>query len=177
MIEVEAKVRLKKVDLDRLSKEVPTFAKPLGESLKVDRYYGSGAYDLRIREESGGSVLTFKARDRKQGIETNEEIEFPIEKPLVWDHFLRQNGFPLRAKKEKQSLAFGFKKFTIELNTVKGLGAFLEIECLVKDEAQVPKARKELTDLFHKMGFSPKDFERKLYLELLAEKRKNKTVR
>jgi len=177
MIEVEAKVRLKKRDYDRLVKEIPKFAKAKGESLKMDRYYGEGRVDLRIREEGGEVVLGLKTRVLKKGVESNEEIEFPIDKPKKWDRLLRENGFPLRMKKEKRCLSFRFKQFTIELNSVKSLGKFLEIEHLVRSKSQVPQARRGLVDLFGRLGFKPKDFERKFYIELLEEKRKNKKAR
>jgi predicted adenylyl cyclase CyaB len=172
MIEVEAKVRLTKGDFDRLAKEIPTFAKPQGVSLKRDRYYGGGQVDLRIREEGGEVVLGLKTRVLKKGIESNEEIEFPIEKPEKWDRLLRKNGFPLRMKKEKRCISFRFKQYTIELNTVKSLGKFLEIEHLVRNASQVSKAKKGLVELFGRLGFKPNDFERKFYIELLEEKRK-----
>lgn len=174
MIEVEAKVRLSKNDRDRLARSIPKFAKPLGQSLKVDRYYGGGNFDLRVREEDGGAVLAFKVRKRERGIERNEETEIPIGRAEPWDRMLRENGFPLRARKEKRCQAFRHGKFRIELNAVKGLGDFLEIECLVKGESGVPEAKKRLLALFGKLGFNPKDFERKLYLELLGEKGKNR---
>ena len=174
MVEVEAKVRLSKRDHDRLAKSIQNFAKPLGKTLKVDRYYGNGTFDLRIREEDGRAVLTFKVRRRERGIETNEESEIPIGRAAPWDRMLRKNGFPLRARKRKRCQAFQDGKFRIELNTVTGLGHFLEIECLVKGESEVAGARARLVALFRKLGFGPGDFERKLYLELLAEKGKNR---
>jgi adenylate cyclase, class 2 len=176
MVEVEAKVRLTDRDYKRLSKAILAFAKPLGVSLKVDRYYDQSGIALRIREEGGVAVLTAKIRKRKKGIEMNQEIEIPIRKAGPWDRMFRKNGFPLIARKEKRCLAFHFRKFRIELNTVKGLGHFLEIERLVKGESEVLKAKQELVALFRKLGFGPATFERKLYLELLAEKGKNRKV-
>ena len=174
MVEVEAKVRLSDKDCKRLPKAILAFAKPLGVSTKKDQYYGNGAFDLRIREENGVAVLTIKHRKRERGIEMNEETEIPIPRAAPWDRMLRQNGFPLKAKKEKRCQAFQYGKFRIELNTVKGLGHFLEIERLVKGESEVLEAKKDLVALFRKLGFGPATFERKLYLELLAEKRKNR---
>ncbi len=174
MFEVEAKVRLSDKDFRRLPKAISKFANPLGISLKKDRYYESGTFDLRIRDENGAAILTVKHRRRGQGIEVNEEFEFPIPNASPWDRMLRKSGFPLKARKVKRCKAYQFGKFRIELNTVKGLGHFLEIECLAKSEKQVPEKRKKLVALFRKLGFSPKDFERKLYLELLAEKMKNR---
>ena len=173
MVEVEAKVRLSDKDFKRLPKAILAFAKPLGVSSKKDRYYGNGAFDLRIREENGLAVLTFKHRKREQGIEMNQENEIPILRAAPWDRMLRKNGFPLKAKKEKRCQAFRFGKFRIEINTVKGLGYFLEIEQLVRGESEVFRVKKELVALFLKLGFGPATFERKLYLELLDEKMKN----
>ena len=84
-----------------------------------------------------------------------------------------KNGFSLKARKEKRCQAYQYRKFRIELNTVKGLGLFLEIERLVKGESEVPEAKEGLLTLFRRLGFGPAAFERKLYLELLAEKNNN----
>jgi adenylate cyclase, class 2 len=175
MIEVEAKVRISLAEYRKLATKVATFAKREGETLKVDRYYGhSRSHDLRIRQEGSRVVLAFKNRNREKGIEANEEIEIPIVAPEKWERLLAETGFPRFAVKEKRSLAFRFGPYHIELNRVKGLGCFLEIERLVSKKIQVPEARRGLVALFKRLGYSPRDFERKLYLELLAEKEKNR---
>jgi adenylate cyclase class 2 len=183
MIEVEAKIRLTEAERKRVASELPRFAGEGRETLKRDRYYGEPDTTLpyrkgkpiqflRIREEDGEAIVGLKDQQREKGIEANEEIEFPIDHAGKWDRLIREIGFPLFAAKEKRSLAFCFGPYHLELNRVRGLGWFLEIERLVNRESQVAAAKKGVVDLFGRLGFTQERFETKLYLELLAEKRK-----
>lgn len=175
MFEIEAKVRLTRAQARDLRKKVVKMATFKKRSLKEDHYYAcSSSSSLRLRTEDGKSFLHFKEREGKPGMETNEETEFPIDHMAKWDRLLRDNGFPLIGKKRKSSETYRFEGLSIELNEVKGLGPFLEIERLVERRSEIPKAKREVAALFKRLGFAPKDFERKLYLELLAEKAKNR---
>ncbi len=185
MIEVEAKIRLTETEHKRVAGELPRFAGKGTETLKKDRYYGEPDTTLpyrkgkpiqflRIREEDGQAVVGLKDQKREKGIEANEEIEFTIEDAGAWDRLIREIGFPLFATKEKRSLAYCFGPYHIELNQVRELGWFLEIERLVDRKSKVAAAKRGVVDLFERLGFAQERFETKLYLELLAKKRKNK---
>lgn len=174
MIEVEAKVRLTPAQVRDLRKRLPAMAKRVGESRKTDWYFGDWrSYTLRIRKVGDEGTLTFKKRSKKGGMEANEETEVRIDDVAQWKGLLSSIGFPMSISKVKISEAYVSDRFQIEINRVTGLGYFLEIETLVGQKSEVAAAKRGVGAWFKRLGFSPKDFERKLYLELLAEKGKN----
>ena len=177
MYEIEAKVPLKRPDVKRLKGELPKIAVKKGSVIKKDFYFFAHpkkAFFLRIREKNKKPFLNMKSKKREQGIEINQEIKLHLISSSKFHALLKKIGIPLTTTKDKIGEIFKKGNMQIELNFVKGLGYFLEIETIVKSKSEIPKAKKALRDLFKKLGFSPKDFEKKYYLELLEEKRKNK---
>lgn len=170
MFEIEAKVRLSKSDYKRLKEEIPKIAKRQKDVINKDYYYSNPkTFFLRIREKNGKGLLNLKSKIREGGVELNQEIEIPINSVAKFDAFLKKIGIKLSAKKEKIGEIYKKGDFQIELNFVKRLGYFLEIETIVKAKSQIPKAKKALRELFGKLGFKPGEFERKYYLELLYQ--------
>jgi len=171
MFEIEAKVRLTEADFKRLKVEIPKFAKLVKSVTNKDSYYNYGMKDfsMRIRKQNGNGILNLKSKKRGEGIESNREIELSLNSEPAFDKFLKQIGFPLTAKKEKISEIYKAGKMQIELNHVKKLGFFLEIETIANLKSEIPSAKKALRELFGKLGFSPRDFEKKYYLELLGK--------
>ena len=177
MYEIEAKVPLKRSDVQRLRKEILKIAAKKVKVIKKDFYYSTypkKAFFLRIREKNGKPFLNLKTKKVEQGIELNQEIKLPLTSASKFHVLLKKIGIPLTAKKEKTGEIFKKGNMQIELNFVKGLGYFLEIETIVKSKTEIPKAKKALRELFSQLGFKPGDFEKKYYLELLEEKRKNR---
>ena len=172
MYEIEAKVRLKRSDVKRLKGELPKIATKKGNVIKKDFYFFAHPkkeFFLRIREKNGKPFLNMKSKKVGQGIEMNQEIKLPLTSSSKFHNLLKKIGIPLTAKKEKIGEIFKKGDMQIELNFVKGLGYFLEIETIVKSKSEIPKAKKALRDLFKKLGFKPNDFEKKYYLELLSQ--------
>lgn len=177
MFEIEAKVHISKADFKRLKDEILKIAKYKKQIKNVDCYFGNidKQFFLRTREQDNKSFIHLKTKKREKGIEMNQEIELPVISSSKIHVLFKKIGIPLTARKEKVSDYYQYKDMVIELNFVKGLGYFLEIETIVQSKSQIPKAKKALRELFSQLGFKPSDFERKYYLELLAEKRKNKS--
>ena len=168
MFEIEAKVRLKAADLKRLRKQIPQFARFKKNSLKKDHYYGtSKRFFVRLRQKKDETNLNIKEKIRGGGFELNPELKIEVASFAAFERCLTMLGIPKTDCKEKHSEIYHYKNFQIELNHIKGLGDFLEIEILVKNKKQIPRARQSLTALFKSLGFSPRQFERKYYLELL----------
>ena len=177
MYEIEAKVHLSKTDVKRLKNKLPEIARYSKKVIKKDCYYADPrTFFLRIREKNGKPSLNMKSKKVEQGIELNQEIKLHLTSSSGFHAFLKKIGIPLAARKDKIGEIYKKGDVQIELNFVKGLGYFLEIETIVKSESQIPKAKKALRNQFAQLGFKPIDFEKKYYLELLAEKRKNKSA-
>lgn len=168
MYEIEAKVPISKRDFQRLKIEIPKMAKKRSSIINRDSYYSeSKKSTLRLRSNNIGNFLHIKSKKRGEGIEENQEIEIPINSISKFDSFLNKIGIELFIRKEKRGEIYKKGAFQIELNYIKKLGYFLEIETVVKSKNQIPKAKISLLALFNKLGFKPGDFEKKYYLELL----------
>ncbi len=178
MIEVEAKVRLSPSVLKRIQRELERGFRLKEKVIKNDYYYGREKdFFIRIRETKNlltkktAVTLDLKRKTRKKGLEMNPEILFPILSRRAGHRLLENLGLKLTAKKQKHSAIYGSKNIALELHRVPGLGDFLEIEVLAKTKREIPAARKKLVALFARFGFSPSQWERRYYLELLAQKR------
>ncbi len=171
MYEIEAKVAINNKDFSRLQKELRNEAEFQGTSVKKDTYHNNPKKAfIRVREEGKKTLFNIKDKGLKKGIEANIEIEWGIKDKKKWTTLLNKLGIKPTVRKTKKTEAYQLNGFNIELNHVIGLGYFLEIERIVKSKKQIPKAKKELIDIFGKFGYSQKDFEKKYYLDLLQEK-------
>ncbi|MBN2307148.1 class IV adenylate cyclase [Candidatus Peregrinibacteria bacterium] len=169
MFEVEAKVPISKGEFKHLKKRLKKEAQSLGSRISQDTYYDNPKnVFIRIRKRGGESTLNIKKRQTISGIESNIESEWQIKNAAKWKTLLKRLNILPHVRKTKKSLLFKKNGFIIELNHVRLLGYYLEIERLVKSKKEVPIAKKELIKLFNQLGFSIKQFESRPYLELLA---------
>lgn len=170
MYEVEAKVAINKRDFNRLQKELKKTAKFKGKYIKKDEYFNDikDAF-IRIREENGKPIFGLKNKRLDRGIEANTEIEWHIKDKKKWSQLLNKLDINPFIRKTKNNETYQLDDFMVELNFIPKLGYFLEIERIVKSKNQIAKAKKELIDMFKKLGYSHKDFEKKYYLEMLQE--------
>ncbi len=176
MYEIEDKVTLSHADVKRLKGEISKIAKFKKSVKNRDRYFPlNKKFALRVRQQNKTAILHFKKKQMEKGIELNQEIEFNLTSAQKMLVFLKRIGIDLPLRKYKNSEIYQLGDMQIELNFVKGLGYFLEIETIVKSKTKIPNAKKALRELFSKLGFKAGDFERKYYLELLEEKRKNRS--
>ena len=168
MFEVEAKVPITRREFELLKKRLQKEAQFLGAGTCVDTYYAKPkkAY-IRIRKRGGDYSFDIKRRQTIKGIESNIEMEWKVSDVDKWKSFLRQLKITPKIQKSKKSTLFRQNDFIIELNHVRLLGYYLEIERVVKSEKEIVKAKNDLIKLFHKLGYSQKQFEPKPYLELL----------
>ena len=170
MFEIEAKIRLTDEDVKRLKKILPKFAKKSHKSIKKDSYYGDvKKFFLRIREKNNSGIINLKSKRVEQGIELNQDVELYLTSASKFHKFLKKNNIPLTAKKEKKSEVYKKGNIQIELNYIKKLGYFLEIEIIAKTKKEIPSAKKALHRAFSELGFKSSQFEKKYYLELLSE--------
>lgn len=170
MYEVEAKVAIGKRDFNRLQKELKKTAKFKGSSKKKDIYYNDTKKSYtRLRNYTDKSVFSFKVKEMNHGFESNIEIEWGVKDKRKWGLLLGKLGIKPTIHKTKLTEAYHWKECNIELNYISKLGYYLEIEMIVKTKSQIVKAKKELIDMFKKLGYGQKDFEKKYYLDLLQE--------
>lgn len=169
MIEIEAKVPVKKGDYKDLLALLHKEARFRGTKRAEDTYYEKLKQGtVRIRRRGDKTTFDLKKRETISGIESNTEIEWMLSDPKGWRKLLGDLGIKMNIKKTKKTEFFELDDFVIELNEIRGLGYYLEIERLVADPKEVAQTKKELIQLFKRFGYSEKQFEPKRYLELLG---------
>jgi len=169
MIEVEAKVSITRGEYSALRKRLKKEGKYLCDKKNEDTYYMKPA-EQTVRIRKGDRVQSFdiKYRETINGIESNIEIEWDIKEPAKWRKVLRKLDINPRVRKTKKTELYEYDGFHIELNEIRLLGYYMEIEKLVSRQNEVYTAKKALIKVFRKLGYAQSDLEPKRYLELLA---------
>lgn len=186
MIEVEAKVFISSTnndDVRTLRNKIRTIGKFLRTIKKVDDYYtleNLKRYprkSLRIRKESGknkqGSyIVNFKkSLGYKKGIHAKKETEFRVSDISGFLSLIDDFGFKKWLRKEKKTELYFIKEnFHIELNFVKSLGYYLEVEYLSNMKGK-EKARSEVLNVLKRLGVSDGKVVKEGYTKLLWDKK------
>jgi len=137
-------------------------------------------YGLRVREEKRKlqngteesiTLVTYKIKEQRNNIETNDEQEFEVKPRPLFEGFLRRMGLKPGAAKRKRGWAFSHGRIRAELTEVEDLGWFVEIEILVSDnrEETIAKARQELLVFLDSLGVGRDALESRSYLQMLSE--------
>ena len=175
MYEVEMKVR---ADHDRVRSRLSDVgAEPKGTVRQVDTYYDHPVRDfaetdeaLRVRretaEEGNETRITYKGPLVETESKTRSELETAVDDADVLESILESVGFEPAATVEKSRERFRCGEYTVTLDTVSGLGEFLEVET----EAEVIEpAREGAIELLDRLGFDREEGIRRSYLGLLLE--------
>ena len=184
MIEVEAKIKISNPDYFR--NKIKKFARFAGKKRKIDSYYTLGEADsypkrsLRIRRLDGHYEVNIKKRiSYIKGVHAKREIELrSIEKnslPAFLD-ILKDFGFKKWLVKEKESEIYRIKEnFNVEINNVRKLGWFIEVEKL-SDAKGIERARMEVVNFIKQLGVSEKNIIKDGYTKMLWDKRAGKPI-
>jgi len=176
MIEVEAKIRISSPEEFR--KRARALGKYVGKVKKVDDYYtldSKGRYpkkSLRVRKVGRQSVVNFKSRvSYKNGVHAKREVEFRVSDIKGFLALIDDFGYRKWLMKEKVTELYRIgKDFHIEINLVRGLGWFVEVEYLT-EERGVKRARAEVFKIVKKLGASEKDIVKDGYTKMLWDKK------
>lgn len=136
-IEVKAKITNKAVIIDRLKNlgcvlsepvtQKDTIFVPKGTSLPVGNFVNV----LRIREQDGQILLTLKYSVTEQL--DKRERELGIDDPAIMALIISDLGFLEIARVEKSRQKCQYQDMEICIDSVVGLGDFIEVERLVED--------------------------------------------
>ena len=176
-IEVETKIKVKNVKETR--KRIREIAKFVKREVKKDDYYTLEYFQypeksLRVRDKGSVREVNFKKRkDYINGVHAKTEVQFEISDIKGFFDLIKDFGFRKWLHKEKTTELYKTSnRVNIELNYVKKLGWFIEIEvlCASKD---VISARKKVVNVREKLGFKESDCEPRGYTkQLWSMKRK-----
>ena len=179
MIEVEAKIKIS--NPVKFRKKVKNLAKYKGTKKKSDIYYTHEKINkytnrrIRIRKIKNRYEINIKKDlSYKKNIHAKKEVELILNKKqfVSFKEIIENQGYKPWIKKEKTTETYQIKKnFNIELNNVKSLGWFAEIEYL-STPGSVAKARSEVSSVLKKLGIDKKKIIKSGYTKLLWNKRK-----
>lgn len=186
-VEVEIKLKIREGGMVSLQNALKSQGFVTGDTvIESDLYYTSSHHDfirldeaLRVRTietlrngtvESVSSVLTYKGPKLDQRSMARKELETSIGDATVCDEILRSIGFspvpPVRKKRQH----FLKEDVTACIDSVDGLGDYLELEIIVPSESQRETALKRIEALLIFLGYSMSDTTRISYLSMLMQK-------
>lgn len=178
IIEIEKKYRAPK-DLLRLENLLRDRGATEGVAeQQVDIYYNVPGRDsyatkecLRIRSKNKHHEITYKApstAEDRGGLYAKREIDVVIEKPEVAQDLLAAIGCEVLAEVNKNRKTFELDNITVAVDTIFGLGSFIEIEALVP-QSERSQALTRIDSLATFLGFTDLDLEPRPYRDLVME--------
>lgn len=182
-LEVETKVKIDDDKVNEMRKKILKIAKFVKKGRKKDDYFA-----IRRKIKSCYPKKAFRIRATKDEFEINfkkwlvkywthdivikQEFEFKLKgKEAVEDllALFRDLGFREWVKKTKDNETYAYKKdkrLSIEINNVKNLGYFLEIEYL-SQPAEIEKARKRIREVLKILKINPEQIDNTGYTKML----------
>jgi len=182
-IEVESKIKVHEKDLGRVRKKIKEIAFFVNKETKLDQYFSLRKVfyprkAFRIRVERGNYTVNFKKWLKKyweKGVVAKEEFEFKIRNKNSFLALMTDLGFKKWVRKVKISEIYRhkkYKKLSIELNRVRGLGYFIEIEYLA-DKSEIEKAKNLVLKTMKKLEIKREDIDNVGYTKMLMKKFKH----
>ncbi len=126
------------------------------------RDFGKTDEALRLRFVNGRCLITYKGPKLSMETKARIEHETGIEDMEVFSNILNALGFTKSWEVKKKRNLYLLDDIKITLDSVSGLGEFVEIE---KQSPMSVDVEKELFDIAARLGLSR--FERRSYLELI----------
>ncbi len=173
-IEVECKIKVK--DVNEIRNKIKKIARFVKNENKKDEYFSLEYFrypekSLRVRDKGKKREVNFKQRiNYINGIHAKKEVQFEISDIDGFYDLINDFGFKKWMSKEKKTELYRTKNGVhIELNFVKNLGWFLEIEVLCS-EKDVENAREKIVKVREKLGLTMRDVEKKGYTKMFWER-------
>ena len=176
MLEVEVKAHV--TDFKEIKDKLSIIgAREVKKEYQEDIYFNAPHRDftqtdeaLRIRKTTSKDgikkILTYKGAKLDELSKTREEIEVNIENMENTKLILEKLGFKPVKPVQKDRIFYIIDEYIITLDTVYGLGNFVEIEKDLKEGEDYQDSLNEIFSLYQKLDIT-EGFERKSYLELL----------
>jgi len=152
-----------------------------GSVVQADTYYNAPHRDfaetdeaLRIRSERPAdgpeeTHVTYKGPLVDEETKTREEFETGVENDETIDAILTSLGFEATATVRKDRERFSLDGYTVTLDSVDGVGEYVEVETEVADESNLETAREGAYDVLERLELDPDDQLQTSYLGLLLE--------
>lgn len=171
-IEIEIKAKCK--NLPAIKKSLKRLnAKYVGTIHQVDTYFllspndrCKGAPRLRVREDINKKRFSLEYHNPIDKFKA-KEYEVGISDPKMAKTILKQLGYLVEAVIDKIREKYTCRGLNIDIDKVKGLGQFIEVECMKNKKDSL----KNIYDFFEAIGVSKKDLiPESRYLDMTWEK-------
>lgn len=175
MYEVEVKVRADHEGVRAALAD--SGAELVGRVVQTDTYFDAPHRDmaardeaLRLREErqdgTAAVAITYKGPLVEAESKTREEFETAVESADEMAAILQGLGFSPAATVEKERTRYHLEGFTISLDSVAGLGEFVEIEAEAS-QGEIESTRERAIEVLDSIGLDADEQIRTSYLGLL----------
>lgn len=127
---------------------------------------------LRIRKnyEEKSALLTFKA---KSPVGYNDgswqDFDTEIKDPEKLERLLTKNGYVYVCLIDKVRQSFEYQDMEINIDNIRDLGVFVEVEKNVESEGQIQGAQEEIKKVLFDLGIEKEDVVEKGYVQLMLE--------
>lgn len=171
-IEIRAKIENPKKIISLLKKDNEVSF--IGEKEEKDIYFKHVtdiARDLviRIRRTKSGDILTFKSKSK--GDDTAwPDVDLPLDNAKSLEKILRCSNYEEVVTITKKRVTYNKNKFEINVDHIKELGWFIEIEGR-GTQKQRKRIEKELNETFRLFGVNQTDIVRQGYVPLVLAKK------
>jgi adenylate cyclase class 2 len=174
MIEVEVKVKV----VDDVEKLINALGGVLiGVEEHVDVYFNHSSRDfkdtdevLRLRKVNSHAELTYKGPRIGSVSKTREELTLVVDSFDTCREILRKLSFIEFIELSKTRKIYRVDEFKINLDDVRGLGKYVEVEAEASSISDVPNVEGKIRRMLEKLGFREEQFIKKSYIELILEK-------
>lgn len=189
-LEIETKAKLKDSEVKNLRNEIKKIANLEKTLVKKDEYFSiqknQKSYPtktFRIRTTKKGFEINFKRWLKKywtKDIVVKQEFEFSIKRKEELGSLLelfKDLGFKKWIQKIKYNETYQHKKdkrISIEINKVKDLGFFLEIEYLAKP-SEIKKAKQKIMQVLNELKINQEQIDNTGYTKMLWREKFNKS--
>ncbi len=163
---VELKARYE--DLGK-ARALLTGAERLGTFRQTDTYFSLGERRLKLRAVEGrreGQLVYYERPDHGGVKESLVLLADLPDAATVLD--ILKRTFPVQAEVRKTREVYRFQEVQVHLDTVDGLGRFLEFEKVVSGDAEEKAGREQLESLCRYFQIPPEDLMASSYSDLLG---------
>lgn len=162
MIEVEAKFRITKSEMERLIEKLG----PAKFIPQKNTYYSLGSLDFRVREENENLIINFKGKNTrgKYNSRREEEIFFDLSSKNQIYELLDKIGAKVNLSYVKRRANYDYGGCAVSIDLLPYGMIYVEIE---GNEKNIERCSK-------KLGIQDKKNERKSYYHILKQKREKK---
>ena len=167
-VNVEIKARIPSVEA-LLPRAIALADDPPQRITQDDTFFGVARGRLKLREFADGSgELIHYERPDSEGPKRSDYVIAPVSGPgALRDALARACGEIGRVRKQRTILLAGQTR--IHLDEVEGLGAFLELEVVLREGQSEHEARQIALALMAELGVGREALVGRAYLDLLAE--------